>query len=121
MVTTYEGKLTATGKKFGLIVSRFNEFISKRLLDGAIDRLIRSGISEKSIEVIWVPGSFEIPLTCLKVAQTKKYDALIALGAIIRGDTAHFDYVAAELSKGIAKVSLEDSPQLIERLGILER
>ncbi|MFH1383940.1 MAG: 6,7-dimethyl-8-ribityllumazine synthase [Candidatus Omnitrophota bacterium] len=107
MAKIYEGTLTGKGKSFGLVGSRFNEFITKRLLDGAIDRLMRSGVADNSIEVIWVPGSFEVPLACLKMAQSNKFDAVIALGAVIRGETAHFEYVSSELAKGIARISLD--------------
>ncbi len=103
---TIEGQLTATGKRFTLIVSRFNELISSKLLEGARDCLLRHGASEDDLTVIWVPGSFEIPLTALKVTQHQKPDAVICLGAVIRGATPHFDYVAAEVSKGIAQVAL---------------
>lgn len=107
MANVYEGGLSAKGKKFGVVVSRFNDFITKRLLDGAVDRILRSDGSEKNIDIMWVPGSFEVPLACQKMAMSKKYDAVIAIGAVIRGATAHFDYVAAELSKGLSKVSLD--------------
>ena len=107
MSKTYEGNLLGKGLKFGLIVARFNEFITKRLLDGAQDALLRHGVDKDDIEVAWTPGSFEIPLIALKLAQTKKYDAIICLGAVIRGGTPHFEYIAAELSKGIARVSME--------------
>lgn len=103
----YEGKLIAQGLKFGIIVGRFNEFISSKLLSGALDGLKRHGVNERDIEVTWVPGSFEIPLIAKKMAKSKKYDAVICLGAVIRGATPHFDYVASEVSKGIAKVSLD--------------
>lgn len=103
----YEGKLIAQGLKFGIIVGRFNEFISSKLLSGALDGLKRHGVNEGDIEVTWVPGSFEIPLIAKKMAKSKKYDAVICLGAVIRGATPHFDYVASEVSKGIAKVSLD--------------
>uniref|UniRef100_A0A831XEF2 6,7-dimethyl-8-ribityllumazine synthase n=1 Tax=Geobacter metallireducens TaxID=28232 RepID=A0A831XEF2_GEOME len=102
-----EGKLDATGLKFGIIVSRFNSFIAERLLEGALDALIRNGADEAAIDVARVPGAFEIPLAAKKMAQTGNYDALICLGAVIRGSTPHFDYVAAEVSKGVAHVSLE--------------
>ncbi len=104
---TIEGQLTASGKRFTLIVSRFNELISSQLLAGAVDCLKRHGASDSDISIVWVPGSFEIPLTALKVAQNQKPDAIICLGAVIRGATPHFDYVAAEVSKGIAQVSLQ--------------
>jgi 6,7-dimethyl-8-ribityllumazine synthase len=102
-----EGKLIATDLKFGIIIGRFNEFISNKLLSGAIDALVRHGATESDIEVSWVPGAFEIPLTAQKMARLKKFDAIICLGAVIRGATPHFDYVATEMSKGIAKVSLD--------------
>ncbi|MBN3037834.1 MAG: 6,7-dimethyl-8-ribityllumazine synthase [Candidatus Omnitrophica bacterium] len=105
MVKTIESQLIAKGKKFGLIVSRFNDFISKRLLEAAVDTLTRHGAKEADIEVVWVPGSFEIPLVANKMAKSKRYDALICLGAIIRGGTPHFDYIASEAAKGIALVN----------------
>ena len=104
---TFEGELQAKGLKFALIASRFNEFITNKLLDGAVDALIRHGADEQNIEVIKVPGSFEIPLVAKKVVKKKKYDAVICLGTIIRGATPHFEYVASETAKGIAIVSLE--------------
>ena len=104
---TYEGNLIATGLKFGIVIGRFNEFISSKLLGGAIDGLIRHGAAEADIEAAWVPGAFEIPLIAQKMAATKKYHAVICLGAVIRGATPHFDYVSNEMSKGIAKVSLD--------------
>ena len=103
----FEGVLLGKGLKFGLVASRFNEFITEKLLGGAQDALLRHGVNQEDIEVAWVPGSFEIPLVAKKLAQTKRYDAIICLGAVIRGGTPHFEYVAAEVSKGIAKVSLE--------------
>jgi len=103
----FEGMLAGKGLKFGLVVSRFNEFFSKKLLEGAQDALLRHSVNEEDIEVVWVPGSFEIPLIALKLAQTKKYDAVICLGAVVRGGTPHFEYIAAEVTKGIAKVGLE--------------
>ena len=103
----YQGQLGGEGLKFGLVVARFNDFITRKLLDGAQDALIRHGVSESDIEIAWVPGSFEIPLTAQKMTQSKRYDAVICLGAVIRGGTPHFDYVAAEVSKGVAKVSLD--------------
>lgn len=104
---TFEGKLLAQGLKFGIIVSRFNDFICERLLGGALDALKRSGGDEQNIDVYKVPGAFEIPLLAKKVAESAKYDALICLGAVIRGSTPHFDYVANEVSKGVAGVGLE--------------
>ena len=103
----FEGKLEANGLKFGIIVSRFNSFISERLLEGALDALVRHGADDKGIHVARVPGAFEIPLAAKKLVATGKYDAVICLGAVIRGSTPHFDYVAAEVSKGVASVSLE--------------
>ncbi len=107
MAKIIEGNLNASGKKFGLIVSRFNSFISERLLEGAMDTLLRHGAEEDHIAVVRVPGSFEIPLIARKMAESGGYDALIALSAVIRGDTPHFDFVASEASKGIAQTSLE--------------
>ena len=107
MATRIEGLLNAKGKKFALVVSRFNEFISNKLVDGAIDCLVRHGADEKSISVTWVPGSFEIPLVAMKIAAGSKVDAVICLGAIIRGNTPHFEYVAGEAAKGIAQASLQ--------------
>jgi 6,7-dimethyl-8-ribityllumazine synthase len=103
----FEGVLLGKELKFGLVVSRFNEFITKKLLEGAQDALLRHGVSQEDIEVAWVPGSFEIPLIAKKLAQTKRYDAVICLGAVVRGGTPHFEYIAAEVTKGIAKVGLE--------------
>jgi len=103
----FEGKLLGEGLKFGLVISRFNEFISKKLLEGAQDALLRHGVKEEDIDIAWTPGSFEIPLVAQKLAQTKKYDAVICLAAVIRGGTPHFQYIAAEVTKGIAKVGLE--------------
>lgn len=103
----YEGKLLAQDLRFGIIVSRFNDFIGERLVGGAMDALKRSGADEKDIDLFKVPGAFEIPLVAKKVAKSGRYDAVICLGAVIRGATPHFDYVANEVSKGIAHVSLE--------------
>jgi 6,7-dimethyl-8-ribityllumazine synthase len=103
----FEGMLLGKGLKFGLVVSRFNEFFSQKLLEGAQDALLRHGVNEQDIDVAWTPGSFEIPLIAQKMAGTKKYDAVICLGAVIRGGTPHFDYIASEVTKGIAKVSLD--------------
>jgi 6,7-dimethyl-8-ribityllumazine synthase len=107
MPRVLEGQLSAEGFRFGIIVSRFNDFISSRLVEGAMDALLRHGASEEQVSVIKVPGAFEIPLTAKKLAESGRYDAVICLGAVIRGSTPHFDYVAAEVSKGIANVSLE--------------
>ncbi|HAG17099.1 MAG TPA: 6,7-dimethyl-8-ribityllumazine synthase [Bacteroidales bacterium] len=112
-----EGKLDAGNHKFGIVVGRFNEFIGSKLLDGAIDALKRHGANEQNIEIAWAPGAFEIPLIAKKMAKSKKYDAIICLGAVIRGATPHFDYVSAEVSKGIAHVSLETEIPVI--FGIL--
>ncbi|MDD2735689.1 MAG: 6,7-dimethyl-8-ribityllumazine synthase [Desulfuromonadaceae bacterium] len=102
-----EGKLNAAGHNFGIIVGRFNSFIGERLLDGALDALIRHGSDDSHITVLRVPGAFEIPLAAQKMAQTGTYQAIICLGAVIRGSTPHFDYVSSEVTKGIAQVSLE--------------
>ena len=103
----YSGQLIAKGFKFAVVVSRFNEFITARLLDGAIDAIVRSDGNKDDIDVIRVPGSFEIPLVVKRAALSKKYDAIICLGAVIRGETPHFDYVASEVTKGIALLNLE--------------
>lgn len=104
---TFEGRLVAEGLKVGIIVARFNEFIGSKLLSGAIDGLVRHGMNEEDIEVAWVPGAFEIPVAAQRMAQSKKYDAIICLGAVIKGATSHYDYVCAEASKGVASVSLQ--------------
>jgi len=103
----FEGVLLGKGLKFGLVASRFNEFITKKLVEGAQDALLRHGVNQEDIEIAWVPGSFEIPLIAKRLSQTKRYDAVICLGAVVRGGTPHFDFIAAEVSKGIAKVSLD--------------
>ena len=108
-----EGKLSAEGLRFAIVVSRFNDFISDRLLNGALDALARHGTSDEDIDIVKVPGSFEIPLMAKKMAQRKKYDAIICLGAVIRGSTPHFEYVSSEVSKGIASVSLESGVPVI--------
>lgn len=102
----YEGKLVSQGLRYGIVVGRFNEFIVSKLLGGAIDGLKRHGALEEDIEVAWVPGAFEIPLVAKKMAKSNKYDAVICLGAVIKGSTPHFDYVCAEVSKGVATVGL---------------
>ena len=107
MATYFEGDLQATGKKFGIIVSRFNSFVSERLLEGALDTLLRSGAEEDAIDVVRVPGAFEIPLMAQKMAKSGNYDAIICLGAVIRGATSHYDLVANEAAKGIAQVGLD--------------
>ena len=104
---TFEGRLVAEGLKVGIIVARFNEFIGSKLLSGAIDGLVRHGMNEEDIEVAWVPGAFEIPVAAQRMAQSKKYDAIICLGAVIKGATSHYDYVCAEVSKVVASVSLQ--------------
>lgn len=101
-----EGKLDASGLKFAIVISRFNEFITSKLMGGAIDCLKRNKADENSITVVWVPGSFEIPAVVQKLADLNKYDAIICLGAVIRGATPHFNYIAAEVTKGIAHISL---------------
>lgn len=106
-MTVYEGNFQVQGKKFAIIVSRFNEFITSRLLSGAEDALNRHGISEEDRDIYWTPGAFEIPLLAEKCAESKKYDAVICLGAVIRGQTSHYDYVCNEVSKGIAQTGLK--------------
>lgn len=126
----YEGNLVSKNIRVGVVVARFNEFITSKLLSGAIDALKRHDVLEKDIEVAWVPGAFEIPLIASKMAKSKKYDAVICLGAVIRGNTTHYDYVCSEVSKGVANVSLnndipvmfgvittENIEQAIERAG----
>lgn len=107
MGKVYEGKLVAQGLRFGVIVARFNEFITGKLLTGAMDALERHGAAKEDIEIAWVPGAYEIPLVAKKMALSNKYDAVICLGTVIRGSTPHFDYVCAEVSKGVAHVGLE--------------
>ncbi len=107
MVNTFEGKLTASDNdRYCIVISRFNDFIGSKLLAGAVDTFKRSGVKEENIDVVWTPGAFEIPLIAKYAAESKKYNAIVALGAIIKGSTSHYDYVCAELSKGIASVSL---------------
>ena len=103
----YEGKVNGRGLKFAIVVSRFNEFITSKLLGGALDTLKRHETNEEDIDVVWVPGAFEIPLLAKKLATSKKYDAVICLGAVIRGSTSHYDYVCNEVSKGVAQVSMQ--------------
>lgn len=110
---TFEGKLNAKGLRFNIIVGRFNEFIGGKLLEGAKDALIRHGAELNDIDITWVPGAFEIPLVAKKVAASKNYDSVICLGAVIRGNTPHFDYVASEVTKGIAHVSIESEVPVI--------
>ena len=107
MSTVYEGALLGEGLRIAVVVARFNEFITGKLLSGAKDALFRHGVAEEDIDVAWVPGSFEIPLVAQKLAMAKKYDAVICLGTVIRGATPHFEYIAAEVSKGVAKVGLD--------------
>jgi 6,7-dimethyl-8-ribityllumazine synthase len=129
-MSTFEGSLVAKEIKIGIVVARFNEFITNKLLSGAMDGLLRHEVKEEDIDVAWVPGAFEIPLIASKMAKSKKYDAVICLGAVIRGSTSHYDYVCNEVSKGIANVSLatdipvlfgvvttENIEQAIERAG----
>ena len=113
MKKQYEGMLLGEGLRFMLVVSRFNEFISARLLEGAQDALLRHGVKEGDIEVAWTPGAFEIPLVAKLMAQSGKYNAIICLGTVIRGGTPHFEYIASEVSKGIAKVGLETGMPII--------
>ena len=106
-MSTYEGNLLGTGLRFGLVVARFNELLSSRLLSGAQDALVRHGVAESDVDVAWVPGAFEIPLVASKLASSGRYDAVVALGVVIRGGTPHFEYVSAEVSKGVSKISLD--------------
>lgn len=107
MATIFQGKILGEDRKFGIVVSRFNEFISSRLLEGALDCFSRHEVEDKNIDIAWVPGSFEIPVTALKMAQSGKYDAVVCLGTVIRGATPHFEYIAAEVTKGVAQISLQ--------------
>ena len=116
MGKSYEGSLLGKGLKFGLIVSRFNEFFTRKLLEGAQDALLRHGVDDEDIEVAWTPGSFEIPLVAQKMAQSKKYDAVICLAAVIRGGTPHWEYIAAEATKGIARVTLETGVPVVNSI-----
>jgi 6,7-dimethyl-8-ribityllumazine synthase len=133
MGKTYQGMLLGKDLKFVLIVSRFNEFISKKLLEGAQDALLRHDVAPDNIDITWVPGAYEIPLIAKILAQSKQYDAVICLGAVIRGNTPHFEYIAAEVAKGIAQVNLETGipvtfgvlttdniEQAVERAGVKE-
>lgn len=105
MVKTVEGNLIAKGKRFAIVASRFNDFITKELISGCIDTLVRHGLEDKDIVVTWVPGAFEIPTVAQRLAKSKSYDAIVCLGTVIRGATPHFDYIAQEVSKGVARVS----------------
>ncbi len=113
MVKIVEGELVSRGKRYGIIASRFNEFITQRLIDGAVDALKRHGAREEEIEVFWVPGCFEIPYLAKKIAEGKKFDALLGLGAVIRGDTSHAEYIAGEAAKGIARTSQDSGLPVI--------
>jgi len=130
MVKVFEGQLVSEGLKMGIVVARFNEFINNKLLGGALDGLKRHGVKEEDIAIAWVPGAFEIPFIAQKMAESKKYDAIICLGTVIRGSTSHYDYVCAEVSKGVAHVGMatgvptifgvlttENIEQAIERAG----
>jgi 6,7-dimethyl-8-ribityllumazine synthase len=113
MVKVIEGNLLAEGKSFGLVASRFNDFMTKELVSGCIDTLTRHGADDKNITVAWVPGAFEVPAIAQKMAKSKSFDALICLGTVIRGATPHFDYIASEVAKGVAKVSLDSGIPVI--------
>jgi 6,7-dimethyl-8-ribityllumazine synthase len=113
MTRVLQGNMTAGGKRFGVVISRFNEFITAKLLDGAIDALVRHRASDSDIEVAWVPGAFEIPSVTRRMAESKKYDAVICLGCVIKGDTPHFDFIAAEVSKGVAQIGMQSSVPVI--------
>ncbi|MDD4600590.1 6,7-dimethyl-8-ribityllumazine synthase [bioreactor metagenome] len=117
MAKTFEGQLIAEGLKFGVVIARFNEFITNKLLGGTLDALKRHGANDDDIDIAWVPGAFEIPLVAQKMAFSKKYDAVICLGTVIRGSTSHYDYVCAEVSKGVAHVGLDSGVPTI--FGIL--
>lgn len=112
-MSVIEGLLTVTNEKFCIIVSRFNEFITSKLLSGAVDELKRHGVKEDNIDIVWCPGAFEIPIVAKKCAKTKQYNAIITLGAVIKGSTSHYDYVCAEVSKGVASVGLETEVPVI--------
>jgi 6,7-dimethyl-8-ribityllumazine synthase len=114
MAKSYEGMLLGKGLKFGVVVSRFNEVITARLLDGAKDAFLRHGVAEADIDVAWTPGSMEIPLVAKRLAESGKYSAIVCLGAVIRGGTSHFEYVAAEVNRGIARVSLDTGVPVIQ-------
>ena len=113
MVNILEGSLIGTGKKVGIVVTRFNEFITTKLLSGALDALKRHGVNESEIDVVWIPGAYEIPLIAKKMAESTKYHVVITLGAVIRGATPHFEYVSGEVSKGVANVGLETGVRII--------
>ena len=113
MVKTIEGQLIAKGKKFGIVASRFNDFITKQLIEGCIDTFTRHGVDKDKIELVLVPGAFEIPLAAKRLADTKSFDAIVCLGTVIRGSTPHFDYIASEVTKGIAQTSLQSGIPVI--------
>lgn len=113
MGKSFEGVLLGKGLKFGLVIARFNDFITGKLLEGAQDALLRHGVGDDDVDIAWTPGSFEIPPVAMKLARTGRYDAVICLGAVIRGGTPHFEYIAAELSKGIAQVAMETGVPII--------
>ncbi len=113
MTKEIHGELNATGKKFAILVSRFNDFLTARIKDGAIDCLVRHGASDNDIAVVWVPGSFELPPVAARLAENGQYDAIICLGALIRGQTPHFDYIASEVAKGIGRIGLEKNIPVI--------
>ncbi len=113
MPNVYEGRISGEGKRMGIVVGRFNDFISNKLLEGALDALVRHGVNEADIDIVKVPGSFEIPLMAKKMSEKGRYDAVICLGAVIRGSTPHFEYVSAEVSKGVAQVSLDSGIPVI--------
>lgn len=113
MAKIVEGSLIAKGRKFGIVASRFNDFMTKELISGCTDTLIRHGVDEKDLLVTWVPGAFEVPLVALKLAESKAYDAVICLGTVIRGSTPHFDYIASEVAKGVSRVSLDTGVPVI--------
>ncbi len=113
MAKVIEGRITAEGLRFGIVASRFNEFITSKLVSGALDMLARHGAAEDAVDVVWVPGAFEIPLAARKMAECKKYDAVICVGAVIRGATSHYDYVCSEVAKGVAQTGLSTGVPVI--------
>lgn len=114
MAKRYEGSLIGKDLKFGIVISRFNELVTNRLLDGACDAFVRHGVNEQDIDIAWTPGCFEIPLVAKRLAQTGKYQAIVCLGAVIRGGTPHFEYIAAEVNRGISRVSLDTGVPVIQ-------
>ena len=113
MVKVIQGDLVCKGKNFSIVASRFNELVTSKLIDGAVDTLIRHGVKDSEVEICWVPGSFEIPAIAAKLAKQKRFDAVVCLGTVIRGQTPHFDYIANEVAKGVAKVGMDSGKPVI--------